>query len=80
MPKAKEVAEPLLAAEVPPAIQAAEVKPARIATFWSAALRTVKLPSGEVVFKHNRVTLTDEKLIDELLPMCGDTHRIWHQK
>lgn len=79
MAKAKEVVEPAIAAEVPPAATAQDAPKARIVTFWSASLRTVKLKSGEVIFKTNRITLTDEKLIEELSAICGDKSRIWLQ-
>jgi hypothetical protein len=81
MPKAKEVVEPALAAEIPPAPSAAPEAPkARVATFWSAEPRKIKLEAGTVEFKTNKLTITDGQLIDQLLAMCGDKHRIWQLK
>lgn len=78
MAKAKEVVEPALAAEVPPAPALVEERPAvRVATFWCAFPRKVKLPSGEVEFKSHKLTITDETLIKELTAICGDRIRIW---
>lgn len=80
MAKAKEVVEPARAAEIPPAPGNTEEKPARVVTFWSAFPgRKVKLESGEVEFKTNKLTLTDGKLIDQLSAICGDKISIWQQ-
>ena len=79
MPSPKQVVDAITAAEVQPAPAAPEAKQARVVTFWSASQRKIELSSGEVEFKTNKLTLTDEKLINELLPMCGDKNRIWKQ-
>jgi hypothetical protein len=78
MSKVKQVVDPAEAAELPPAPTTPEAKPVRVVTFWTAFPRKLRLPSGgEVEFTQNKLTLTDEKLIDQLLPLCGDQHRLW---